>query len=153
MLEMITEHVWILSCLLCVYFHKSNSLKYTSDLWKYARSRSGTMISQRCLCKSSCPKPEADTPNVFANFFASVYGFQAENCSPHLPEGNVSDLHDSIVVDDEIGQVCIKKLKRELAAWHDDIPAALVKMYSELITPLLHDIFNSFFKAGVFPGT
>lgn len=116
---------------------ESNLLMNWRDLWKYTRSHSGNNDRTEISLLDSSDKPDTNVPNIFADFFASVYNFQAANCTPYLPEGDISNLHSSIVVDKEIVRLCMKKLKPKLTAGHDGIPAALMKAYNDLFTTIL----------------
>lgn len=90
---------------------ESNLLKNLMYLRKHDRSRSGNNDTPEISLLDSSGKPETIVPN-------------AANFTPDLPESNISDLHYSIVIDDEeIVRMCLKKLIYKLSPGQDDIPA------------------------------
>lgn len=130
---------------------ESDLVKNPKKFWRYAKSRLGKNIESEIVLNQHSDSAKGMS-ELFADHFASVY-INNNNCSSSiLPHSDVfGDSLGSVVVDEECVRLCIKKMKPTLSAGHDGIPAAIVKAYHELLTPILCTIFNNSLTSGIFP--
>lgn len=119
-------------------------------LYRHVRSRGGKLIHPDIIMLDEENVTTSSVCDLFARHFSSVYKHN-ESGYQQPPSSSVSGSISSLPVDEGMVQECIKKLKPTMSSGHDGIPAALVKAFHEIFTPILYDIFNNSLRAGVFP--
>lgn len=121
--------------------------------WQYIKTQYKNQ-HEVSLVQNGAVVPVAQTPELFANHFSSIYSSADSNARYDLV-CNSSQVGSNIVVPPTVtvGDVikASKSLKPSQTAGSDGIPSFIVKGCINVLAPILCIIFNQCLKLGIFP--